>query len=172
MTQSKKYDLDIADLFIQSYGEAVRAARNVRVSIRRTSELFPLTAITLEQLDDDALERLDAFRVRYAQLQDLLANKLFRSLLRLEEESTGSMLDVLNAMEKRGIIVSFDDWKILRELRNTFMHDYPDKVGLRAEALTQAHGRAGELCQVLMRIREYAIVKIGLAAINFPEVPI
>ena len=31
----------------------------------------------------------DAFRVRYAQLQDLLANKLFRSLLHLEEEKIG-----------------------------------------------------------------------------------
>lgn len=34
----------------------------------------------------------------------MLANKLFRGLLRLEEESAESMLDVLNAMEKRGII--------------------------------------------------------------------
>jgi len=124
----------------------------------------------LEHLGDESLERLDAFRVRYAQLQDVLANKLFRGLLRLEEETTGSMLDVLNAMEKRGIIISFDDWKMLRELRNTFMHDYPDHVGLRAEALTQAHSMASELCQVLMRIRERAIDHIGLPANELPEV--
>jgi len=171
MPQSKKYDSDIAALFVQSYGEAVRAARNIQVSIRRTEELFPLSAEALNKLDDEALERLDAFRVRYAQFQDLLANKLFRSLLRLEEESTGSMLDVLNAMEKRGIIVSFEDWKILRELRNTFMHDYPDQVELRAEALTHAHGLSSELCQVLMRIREFAIGQVGLPAKDLPEAP-
>ena len=171
MTQSKRYDTEIAALFVQGYGETVRAARNVVVSVRRTAELFPLSAGTLEHLDDEALERLDAFRVRYAQLQDLLANKLFRSLLRLEEETAGSMLDVLNAMEKRGIIVSFEDWKTLRELRNTFMHDYPDQVELRAEALTRAHAMASELCRVLMRIREYSIERIGLPADGLPEVP-
>ena len=170
MIQSRKFDPDLAALFVQSYGEAVRAARNTLVSVRRTAELFPLSAATLGNLDDEALERLDAFRVRYAQLQDLLANKLFRNLLRLEEETTGSMLDVLNAMEKRGIIVSFDDWKILRELRNTFMHDYPDQVRLRAEALTRAHAMASELCRILIRIRECAINQIGLPANDLPEV--
>lgn len=52
-------------------------------------------------LDDETLERLDAFRVRYAQLQDLLASKLFRGLLKREEEPPESMLDIPHAMEKR-----------------------------------------------------------------------
>lgn len=171
MIQSRNYDPDLAALFAQSYGEAVRVARNTLVSIRRTAGLFPLSAAALESLDEGALERLDAFRVRYAQFQDLLANKLFRNLLRLEEETAGSMLDVLNAMEKRGILVSFDDWKMLRELRNTFMHDYPDQVELRAEALTRAHSMATELCRVLIRIREYAIDRVGLPASDLPDVP-
>jgi hypothetical protein len=171
MNPSRKYDMEIAALFVQSYGEALRAARNILVSIRRTDELFPLSATALQQLDDESLERLDAFRVRYAQFQDVLANKLFRGLLRLEEEATGSMLDILNAMEKREIIASFDDWKLLRELRNTFMHDYPDQVGLRAEALTRAHAMALELCQVLIRIREFAINRVGLPVDDLPEVP-
>ncbi len=171
MTESRKYDTEIAALFVQGFGEAVRAARNVLVSIRRTTHLFPLSPNTLENLDDESLERLDAFRVRYAQLQDLLANKLFRSLLHLEEEKIGSMLDVLNAMEKRGIIVSFEDWKTLRELCNTFMHDYPDQVELRAEALTQAHKKADELCSVLKRIRVFSIDRIGIPSQNLPEVP-
>lgn len=170
MIQHQNYDADLADLFVQNYAEAARAARNLQVSLRRTAELFPLSAETMEQLDDQALERLDAFRVRYAQFQDLLANKLFRNLLRLEEETTGTMLDVLNAMEKRGLIASFDHWKILRELRNTFMHDYPDQMAIKAEALTRAHRMAEELCQVLRRIREYAINKIALPSVNLPEV--
>ncbi len=77
MTQSKKYDKEIAALFIQTYADTVRAAHNVTVSIKRTAHLFPLSSTILEHLDDDGLERLDAFRVRYAQLQDLLAKKLY-----------------------------------------------------------------------------------------------
>ena len=82
------------------------------------------------------------------------------------------MLDILNAMEKRDIIVSFDNWKVLRELRNTFMHDYPDQVGLRAEALTKAHAMAVDLHHVLVRIRQFAISRIGLPQDDLPEVPL
>ena len=170
--QSRNFDADLAALFLQSYGEALRAARLLQVSIRRTDALFPLSASALNTLDDEALERLDAFRVRYAQFQDLLANKLFRNLLRLEEEPPGSMLDVLNAMEKRYILTSFEDWKTLRELRNTFRHDYPDEVELRAAALTQAHSLGPELCQILGRLRTYAIDHIGLAESDLAELPI
>lgn len=169
MIQHTNYDSDLADLFVQSYREAARAARNLVRSIERTATLFPLSGPALEQLDDEALERLDAFRVRYAQLQDMLANRLFRVLLRLEEETIESMLDVLNAMEKRGIIASFDSWKTLRELRNTFMHDYPGNPELRAQALTRAHALASELPRVLLQLRERAIRKIGLSADQLPE---
>lgn len=171
VVKDMNYDRDLADLFQQSYGEAVRAARNLSVSIKRTTSLFPLSAAAMAQLDDEALERLDAFRVRYAQLQDVLAGKVFRALLHLEEESADSMLDTLNAMEKRGIIDSFDAWKALRDLRNTFMHDYPEQAELRAEALTRAHARAAELCGVLLRVRERAMGRIGLPAGDLPEVP-
>jgi hypothetical protein len=37
---------------------------------------------------------LDAFRVRYADAQDIPSNKTFRSVLKVEEESVGSQLDM------------------------------------------------------------------------------
>ncbi|HWP00555.1 MAG TPA: hypothetical protein VNL74_08025 [Methylococcus sp.] len=171
MTDLRKYDPELAALFVENYRGACRAARNLRVSIDRTASLFPLDGASLDQLDDDALESLDAFRVRYAQLQDMLANKLFRGLLRLEEESAGSMLDVLNAMEKRGIIRAFETWKTMRELRNTFMHDYPGEGPLRAEALTRAHAMAPELLDVLARLRDRATGHIGIPVGQLPEAP-
>ncbi len=90
-----KFDPDLGDLFVANFGEAVRSAHSLAVSLRRTAHLFPLSAIALQNLDEESLERLDAFRVRYASLQDILAHKLFRSLLSLEEEPVLSMLDVL-----------------------------------------------------------------------------
>jgi hypothetical protein len=110
MTQIK-FDPDLGDLFVAHFDEALRAAKSLAVSLRRTAHLFPLPAMALQNLDEESLERLDAFRVRYASLQDILANKLFRSLLALEEEPTLSTLDVLNAMEKRGVLDSFESWK-------------------------------------------------------------
>ena len=81
----------------------------------------------------------------------------------LEEEKPTAQLDVLNAMEKRAIIKSFQAWKRLREVRNAFMHDYPEHANERAEALTLAVEGARELLAVLDRLGKYAIAHRGIA---------
>lgn len=170
MTAQCKFDTDIAALCIANYREAIRAAQSLATSVRRTAGLFPLDGHALEVLDEDASEKLDAFRARFSGLQDLLSNKLFRGILLLEEETPQSMLDILNAMEKRGVVKSFDDWKIARDLRNAFMHEYPDQLDICAAALTGAHAASGELIQVLARIRERVIEHVDLDSADLPEV--
>src|SRR4030067_2510944 len=129
MMIQRKCDPDIAALFIANYREALRAAHSLAVSVERTAGLFPLEGYALEVLDEDAREKLDAFRLRFSGLQDLLASKLFRGVLLLEEEEPlQSMLDILNAMEKREVIQSFDDWKNLLDLRNAFLREYSDHL--------------------------------------------
>jgi hypothetical protein len=157
------YDTKLAALFLANYREGARAARNLRTSLERTAQLFPLDGPSLEGLDVEARERLDAFRVRFADLQDLLSGKIFRSLLMLEEERPVSQLDVLNGMEKRGIISSFQEWKRLSNVRNAFMHDYPEHSAERAEALTLAVGGAREMLGVLDRLGDHAVNHIGIA---------
>ena len=155
--------------FHRKYWEVLRAAHSLAVSVERTAGLFPWTDMPW-RFDEDAREKLDAF-ARFSGLQDLLASKLFRGILLLEEEETPqSMLDILNAMEKREVISSFDDWKNLRDLRNAFMHEYPDQLEICADALTGAHAVAGELIQVLARIRKRAINHVGLNSGDLPEV--
>lgn len=158
----RSYDPKLAALFLANVREAKRAGANLQTSLERTAHLFPLDGAALEQLDDAGKERLDAFRVRFADLQDLLAGKVFRSLLLLEEEKPVSQLDVLNAIEKRGIVPSFHEWKRLREVRNAFMHDYPEHSNERAEALTLAVAGARALLAVLRRTEDYANAHIGL----------
>jgi len=170
-TSDKRYDSELAALLVANYGEALRTAARLSTSLERTEDLFPLTGDALARLDDGGAERLDAFRVRFSDLQDLLAGKLFRGLLRLEEEPALSQLDVLNAMEKRGIIGSLEGWKALRQLRNAFAHDYPEHDDQRAEALTLAAAGAGELLTVLRRLRNYACQHVGLPPSDLPEPP-
>jgi hypothetical protein len=158
----RSFDPRLAALFLANYKEAQRAAKNLHTSLKRTAHLFPLEGATLETLDDESRERLDAFRVRFADLQDLLSGKIFRSLLLLEEETPVAQLDVLNAIEKRAIIPSFKEWKRLRDVRNAFMHDYPEHANERAEALTLAVEGARELLAVLDRLGKYAVAHIGI----------
>jgi hypothetical protein len=160
--RSRSHDPKLAALFLANLREAERAGKNLETSLERTAHLFPLDGLMLEEMDDDGKERLDAFRVRFADLQDLLAGKVFRGLLMLEEEKPISQLDVLNAMEKRGIIPSFREWKRLRDVRNIFMHDYPGHSNERADALTLAVDGARELLAVLDRVENYAEDRIGL----------
>lgn len=58
----------------------------MEASLHRLNADFPLTAEQLASDDEELFEKLDAFRVRFASLQDCIGNKLFRNLLRAKDE--------------------------------------------------------------------------------------
>ena len=70
---------------------------------------------------------LDQFSTRFGKLQDAMGAKLFPAVLELTKEQgeLKAFIDKLNRLEKIGAIQSADDWLLLREVRNTFSHDYP-----------------------------------------------
>ena len=71
--------------------------------------------------DYDALE---SFLSRFARVCDLLFRKVFRSIDVYELESQGSLLDVLNRSEKKGLVDSSVQAREWTELRNQIVHDY------------------------------------------------
>ncbi len=148
--------------FLAVYDEAVRTARNLATSLARVSVLLPMDGNRMDGLSDDDRERLDAFRVRFMELQDILGAKVFRALLHLEEEKTGSQLDTLNAMEKRGIVPSVADWVALRRLCNGLSHEYPATSTERAAALNEARLHASRLLSVLDAVRSYGAAHLAL----------
>jgi hypothetical protein len=162
------YDKNIAQLFLLNFNEAYRSAKLLMISYKRVKNLIPLDAEKLKNLDDDDMDKLDAFRVRYCDLQDNMGNKTFRSLLMLEEESTGSNLDIFNKMEKRGIIQSFEDWKKLRNIRNLFSHDYPETEEEKAETLNSAFSGTLNLVETLDNIIRYMEKQLNFPMKSFP----
>ncbi len=118
---------------------------------------MPVTTTTLASKDEDLLESLDAFRVRYGDLQDCLGGKVFRNLLLAEDEEPINMADILNRMEKRGILDSADFWRKLREIRNAFAHDYPEAEQDRCEAINLAWTTAKDLLQIAESVRSYCL---------------
>jgi hypothetical protein len=157
-------DAKLLKLFLQNFDEAYRSAKLIILSYPRVKHFFPLDGENLQKLDIDSLDKLDAFRVRFCDLQDAIGNKLFRSLLLLEMESIGSNLDILNQIEKRKLISSFDKWQEIRRLRNLFIHDYPDTVEFKAQILTKAFQETYELIHVLKRVINYLenVLKVDL----------
>jgi Protein of unknown function DUF86 len=105
----------------------------------------------LSAADLDAFEALTS---RYARLSDMILQKLFRGLDRLELEDSGTLLDALNRAEKRGLIDSAADFQEIRELRNEIAHEYTQE-DLRAlfESVLQ-HSPA--LLEIIRRAHDYS----------------
>lgn len=162
------YDKKIARLFLLNFNEVYRSAKLLLMSYDRLANLFPLKAEILNTLKPDDLDKLDAFRVRFCDLQDSLGNKTFRSILNLEEEQTGSNLDVLNKMEKRGILNSFEEWKQQREIRNLFSHDYPETDEEKVETLNVAYENSLKLVGIVDSVIEYMKRALGFSMDQFP----
>lgn len=163
-----EYDKNIARLFLLNFNEAYRSAKLLLMSYSRIAKLIPLNAEILKTIIEDDLDKLDAFRVRFCDLQDTLGNKTFRSLLALEEERVESNLDILNKMEKRRILNSFEDWKSLREIRNLFSHDYPETDEEKAESLNVAYENTLKLIVIVDTIIEYMKKTLDFSMEQFP----
>lgn len=142
-------------ILIQNWSQACRTANRLSVSVVRLASSLPLSADDLHNADEELMEKLDAFRVRYGDLQDCLGGKVFRSLLMAEDEEPVSMADILNRIEKRGILNSTDEWRQWREIRNAFAHDYPEAELERVNALNMAWQNAPLLLQVAENIYRY-----------------
>jgi len=102
-----------------------KAAAALKYSYARVSGFMPLVeSSSLDEIEPESLERLEALVARFARLIDILVQKLFRAIDAIELVDEGSLLDRLARMEKRGLIESAAEWRQIRELRNQVAHDY------------------------------------------------
>ncbi|MBM7071549.1 hypothetical protein JQC92_05780 [Shewanella sp. 202IG2-18] len=142
-------------LLVLNWSQVCRTAQRLSISLSRLEDSFPLTFESLSNADEDLLERLDAFRVRYGDLQDSLGGKIFRSILMAEDESPLNMADILNRMEKRAILDSADEWRKYRDIRNAFAHDYPDEAIQRVNALNLAFQTSKSIIDIAENVYHY-----------------
>ena len=151
------------------FATCCQLATSFAFSIRRISADAPFTADDVRMLGEEAKAQIDAFTLHFSKLQDLIGAKLFRSILILDlEDVPPAMLDVLAAMEKRGLIDDENSWRDLRDVRNDLSHNYRiDPAGV-ADNLNEALRQAPELLAILERVRAY-LVRRGLT--DLPPVP-
>lgn len=67
---------------------------------------------------------LEAMTARFSRLVDLFTSKLLRAIDAAELITDGTLIDVMNRAEKRGIIKSSESLRSLKELRNEIAHEY------------------------------------------------
>jgi uncharacterized protein YutE (UPF0331/DUF86 family) len=72
----------------------------------------------------DEFETLEVLASRYTRTTDMLVNKVLRSIDTLESEDIGTIIDIMNRAEKRGIVKSAELLHTIKDLRNSIVHEY------------------------------------------------
>jgi len=72
----------------------------------------------------DEFEKLEVLASRYARTTDMLVNKVLRSIDTFESEDIGTIIDIMNRAEKRGIVESAELLHTIKDLRNSIVHEY------------------------------------------------
>lgn len=84
---------------------------------------------------------VNSFLFNYIKIQDKVGSKLLRQFLyetREIESPNIPMIDVLNHLERMGVIESVQSWDQLREIRNIITHEYPEDAQERIENIEMA----------------------------------
>ncbi len=72
----------------------------------------------------DELDKIEALSARFARLTDILFKRAYRTLDAYLLEEGGTFIDVLNRADKRGLINSIDEMRIIKDVRNLIAHEY------------------------------------------------
>lgn len=105
-----------------------QAEKHLKVSYKRCQ------AIGLQgPHNEEQLIEFEALTGRFARLVDMLIHKYFRAVDTVELVDGGTLIDVINRAEKRGLVVSASEVRLLKGLRNDIAHEY------LAEKLTALH---------------------------------
>ncbi len=74
-----------------------------------------------------AIEEFGQFEIlcsRYSRGIDFLIRKIFRTIDEYEFENQGTLVDVVNNARKRGLFDDIDELRIMKDVRNTIVHEY------------------------------------------------
>ena len=126
-----------------------------KLALRLTQSFEASAKCDFSNPSSEELMILESLTARFERALDILVRSFFRILDLVEDSTEGTIVDVLNRAEKRGIIENASDFLELRYKRNVIAHDYLD-----VEALTMAafvREKTSELLKALARAQEYPI---------------
>ncbi|MBF0542398.1 MAG: hypothetical protein HQK91_13225 [Nitrospirae bacterium] len=102
---------------------------------------------------EQELDNLEALASRFARVVDIIISKVFRAIDKVEFEEKGTMIDVVNRAEKRGLITSTDRFREIKELRNNIVHEY--EKGEIVEKFKEIFAASPEVLDIVDRIDNY-----------------
>jgi predicted nucleotidyltransferase len=133
----------------------------INKSFSKVKHIFPLSGSGYESLNDEEIAMIDQYLFRFSKLQDTLGEKLFRLIIEdfVENIDTLSFIDILNRLEKIGIIKNTNLWKKLRGLINDISHQYDDEPNEMAESINNIFAQKDILIEIYHNVKSYFIDK-------------
>jgi uncharacterized protein YutE (UPF0331/DUF86 family) len=95
------------------------SAEWVKHSYEQCASIGAKKTYTSEEFD-----KFENITSRFARTTDMLINKTLRCLDRFELIDGGTVIDIINRAEKRGLVTSSDTLRALKDLRNSIAHEY------------------------------------------------
>ena len=77
-----------------------------------------------EKYSIEEFTKFETLCSRYSRGIDFLIRKIFRTLDEYEFENQGTLIDVVNNAHKRGLFEDIDELRIMKDIRNTIVHEY------------------------------------------------
>ena len=123
---------------------------------------FPVNVNKLESFSPFELALIDQLIYRFSKLQDIMGSRLFRQVLEVlgEDVSGIPFIDILNKLEKLGLIDNAETWINLRQTRNSISHEYPFAMEEQAEGLNLLIKDIGRLSDIWFSFKDYALARI------------
>jgi len=150
--------LNLTRVKINKYlNECNKHKMRIEKSYAKVKEIFPLSAPRYQSLSDDEVEAIDQYLFRFSKLQDTLGQRVFKLIVSEYEENieTFTFIDILNRLEKIGVLEDVNIWKKLRDVRNDIAHQYDDEPQQMAEALNNIFAYKTELIAILESIERF-----------------
>lgn len=116
----------------------------------------PVGSLTLQES-----EILAAFRMRFSEFQEHLG-KLLRAIAQEEEVEITGFSDVLAFAEKAEILVSAEDWKKARDVRNQINHEYEENERVLAPLIAEMANCVPALFLIHDRAAAYCTDRLGV----------
>ncbi len=113
-------------------------------------------AIEIKKKDDfnaEEFAQLEVLTSRFARTADLLVNKVLRSIDIVESEDIGTIIDIMNRAEKRGIVSSAEILHTIKDLRNNIAHEY--KIDEITNFFTDVKENTPILIDIIKKVNEY-----------------
>jgi hypothetical protein len=148
-------DLNDKRVKIHKYiNECAKDKIRIEKSYTKVKNIFPLSAPRYEKLNDEEIGAIDQYLFRFSKLQDTLGKRVFRMIVSEYEDNINELtfLDILNRLEKIGLLDDVNIWKKLRDVRNDISHQYDDEAEDMAEALNNIFAYKTELISIFDKI--------------------